>query len=77
VFASAGAGGGGAVQRAHLGLQLKTMLDSLQKANNNAMLVAEEWTLAHPNTSNKVPFCALVGEHETCKILLENFWKGS
>jgi hypothetical protein len=39
------------------------MLDSLQKANNNAMLVAEEWNLAHPNTSNEVPFRALVGEH--------------
>jgi hypothetical protein len=57
--------------------QLKTMLDSLQKAINNAVQVAEEWNLAHPNPSNKVPFRALVGEHETCKMLLDNFREGS
>jgi hypothetical protein len=53
------------------------MLDSLQKTINNAVQVAEEWDLAHPNPSNKVPFRALVGEHKTCKMLLDNFRKGS
>jgi hypothetical protein len=55
--------------------QLKTMLDSLQKAINNAVQVAEEWDLAHPNPSNKVPFDALVEEHGLCKTLLDNFEK--
>jgi hypothetical protein len=57
--------------------QLNTMLDSLQKAINDTVQVAEEWDLAHPKPSNIVPFSALVGEHKTCKTLLDNFQKGS
>jgi hypothetical protein len=57
--------------------RLKTMLDSLQKAINNAVQVAEEWELAHPNPRSKVPFDALIGEHVICKTLLDNFRKGS
>jgi hypothetical protein len=57
--------------------RLISMLDSLQKAIDNAVQVAKEWDIAHPNPSNKAPFNALVEEHKICKTLLENFWKDS
>jgi hypothetical protein len=57
--------------------RLKTSLDSLQNAINNALKTAEDWELAHPNPNNKAPFNALVEEHKICKALLENFWKDS
>jgi hypothetical protein len=44
--------------------QLKTMIDSLQTAIDNAVQVAKEWKLAHPNRNNEVLFSELFGQQK-------------
>jgi hypothetical protein len=44
--------------------QLKTMIDSLQTAIDNAVQVAKEWKLAHPNRNNEFLFSELFGQQK-------------